>query len=162
VLAERARDESVVGGIVDRGVEYPGESQKSRPLVQLVPVLAPHRDFDHHRNGGRNQVVVTVDVMPRVHVCILVALHRPAGLLCALAVLAATPVQAQPATRGAAAMASDLRAASRQLEALAERVGRSVVEIFTLGYASSDLADAERGLLVAPSRGSGSGVIVDP
>jgi len=89
-------------------------------------------------------------------------LHRAAGLLCALAVLAATPVQAQPATRGAAAMASDLRAASRQLEALAERVGRSVVEIFTLGYASSDLADAERGLLVAPSRGSGSGVIVDP
>ena len=33
--------------------------------------------------------------------------------------------------------------------------------MITLGYVSSDLSDDERGLLVAPSRGSGSGVIVD-
>jgi serine protease Do len=47
------------------------------------------------------------------------------------------------------------------LEDLAARVGPAVVEIITLGYANTDLADDERGLLVAPSRGSGSGVIVD-
>ncbi len=75
--------------------------------------------------------------------------------------VAAAPAHAQPATRGAT-LAPDLRTSSQQLQALAERVGRSVVEIITLGYASSDLVDAERGLLVAPSRGSGSGVIVDP
>lgn len=78
-----------------------------------------------------------------------------------LAAIGTAPAHAQPATR-AAALAPDLRASSQQLQALAERVSRSVVEIITLGYASSDLVDAERGLLVAPSRGSGSGVVVDP
>ena len=39
-------------------------------------------------------------------------------------------------------------------------MGPAVVEIITLGYASEDISDDERGLLVAPSRGSGSGVIV--
>jgi serine protease Do len=35
------------------------------------------------------------------------------------------------------------------------------VQVLTLGYLTNDLADGERGVLVAPSRGSGSGVIVD-
>jgi serine protease Do len=60
-----------------------------------------------------------------------------------------------------AAALADLGSASEQLEALAERVGPSVVQVLTLGYATGDLADGERGVLVAPSRGSGSGVIVD-
>ena len=36
-----------------------------------------------------------------------------------------------------------------------------MVQVLTLGYASGDLADGERGVFVAPSRGAGSGVIVD-
>ena len=40
-------------------------------------------------------------------------------------------------------------------------MGPSVVQILTLGYARADLADGERGVFIAPSRGSGSGVIVD-
>ncbi len=56
----------------------------------------------------------------------------------------------------------DLRDASQQLERLAERVGPSVVQVLTLGYASGDLADGQRGVFIAPSRGAGSGVIVDP
>ena len=70
--------------------------------------------------------------------------------------------QAQPrsAAPRAAALA-DLASASEQLEAVAERVGPAVVQVLTLGYATGDLADGERGVLVAPSRGSGSGVIVD-
>lgn len=65
----------------------------------------------------------------------------------------------QPPARAAAL--ADLREASLQLERLAERVGPSVVQVLTLGYASGDLADGERGVFVAPSRGAGSGVIVD-
>jgi serine protease Do len=65
-------------------------------------------------------------------------------------------------SRGAElAQVGDLRQTSRLLEDLAARVGPAVVEIITLGYANTDLADDERGVLVAPSRGSGSGVIVD-
>jgi serine protease Do len=66
-------------------------------------------------------------------------------------------------SRGAelASQSGDLRQTSHMLEDLAARVGPAVVEIITLGYANSDLADDERGVLVAPSRGSGSGVIVD-
>jgi serine protease Do len=62
---------------------------------------------------------------------------------------------------GALAGAGDLRDTSRLLEQLAARVGPAVVEVITLGFVSSDLSDDQRGLLVAPSRGSGSGVIVD-
>ena len=74
--------------------------------------------------------------------------------------LGAGPVVAQVRTPELAA-AGDLRQTSRMLEDLAARVGPAVVEIITLGYASTDLADEARGELVAPSRGSGSGVIVD-
>src|SRR4029453_1856744 len=65
----------------------------------------------------------------------------------------------QTRTRAAAA-ADDLGATSRSLEALAARVGPAVVEIITLGYGTDDVDDVERGMLVAPSRGGGSGVIV--
>ncbi len=69
------------------------------------------------------------------------------------------PAPQQTATRATALV--DLRDASQQLERLAERVGPSVVQVLTLGYATADRADGERGVLVAPSRGAGSGVIVD-
>ena len=98
--------------------------------------------------------------MPRVHTAILVVPSLLAGVFGAILLLTPAHAVAQPAAR-AAAVTGDLRESSRQLQALADRVGRSVVEIITLGYASTDLADDERGLLVAPSRGSGSGVIVD-
>ena len=71
------------------------------------------------------------------------------------------PAAAQSRGAEVAAQTGDLRQTSRMLEDLAARVGPAVVEIITLGYANSDLADDERGVLVAPSRGSGSGVIVD-
>ena len=70
---------------------------------------------------------------------------------------AATPHQ----TAARATALVDLRDASLQLERLAERVGPSVVQVLTLGYSRGDMADGERGVLVAPSRGAGSGVIVD-
>ena len=60
------------------------------------------------------------------------------------------------------AAVGNLRAASHQLQELAEKVGPSVVQILTLGYARADLAEGERGVFIAPSRGAGSGVIVDP
>ena len=117
--------------------------------------------------------------MPRVHSAILVLplrRRRLAALAAAAALgalLAPDPAAAarpgrrpeparQAAAARAAAAAGDVRAASRQLEQLAERVGPSVVQILTLGYARADLADGERGVFVAPSRGCGSGVIVDP
>jgi len=78
------------------------------------------------------------------------------------ALLAVTtgPATAQTRTRTAAAASEDLGATSRSLEALAARVGPAVVEIITLGFGTDDVADVERGMLVAPSRGGGSGVLV--
>jgi len=67
---------------------------------------------------------------------------------------------AQPAAPATAKQ--DLEAVSLRLERLTRTVTPAVVEINTLGYASTDDGDRERGLLVAPARGSGSGVIVDP
>ena len=87
--------------------------------------------------------------MPRVHIAILVAF------------LVAPGVAEARQTPARAIAGSDIRTASRQLEQLAERVGPSVVQILTLGYARADLAEGERGVFIAPSRGSGSGVIVD-
>jgi len=68
---------------------------------------------------------------------------------------------ARSQSRAAGLAEGDLTQTSRQLEQLAARVGPAVVEIVTLGYASEDVTDDEKGLLVAPSRGSGSGVILD-
>ena len=94
--------------------------------------------------------------MPSVHTGIV-----PSYTL--LACLAVRVSGAATQSHGAelASQGGDLRQTSHLLEDLAARVGPAVVEIITLGYANSDLADDERGVLVAPSRGSGSGVIVD-
>ncbi len=100
--------------------------------------------------------------MPRVHhLIVVIPSYVTAAVFSTALLLAPCPAGAQPAAPRAAAVGGDLRESSRQLQALADRVGRSVVEIITLGYASTDLADDERGLLIAPSRGSGSGVVVD-
>ena len=77
----------------------------------------------------------------------------------ALVTMMTGAVHAQTRTQAVAA-SDDLGQTSRSLEALAARVGPSVVEIITLGYGSDDVADVERGMLVAPSRSGGSGVIV--
>lgn len=100
-------------------------------------------------------MVVNIHIVPGVHKSILPVL--------ALAAALALPAAAFAQAHGADVVAQgDLRQTSRLLEELASRVGPAVVEIITLGFASTDIADDERGLLVAPSRGSGSGVIVDP
>ena len=110
--------------------------------------------------------------MPRVHIAILVVFLGTGGadaLSSAPRGPEAPPPQKSTAESGTqprgaaprAAALADLGSASEQLEALADRVGPAVVQVLTLGYATGDLADGERGVLVAPSRGSGSGVIVD-
>ncbi len=91
-------------------------------------------------------------------------MHRLIILPVLLALLGGLPRLTPPAlaqSRAGALAAGDLKETSRLLEQLAARVGPAVVEVITLGYVSSDLSDNERGLLVAPSRGSGSGIIVD-
>jgi serine protease Do len=74
---------------------------------------------------------------------------------CALA-----QAQAQPAPPKAAAVASDLRQVSRTLEALSDRVGPAVVQVFAVGYGSPSDASEERSLLTQ-QRNTGSGVILD-
>ena len=49
VVAERARDEAVVGGIVHGAVQHAVEPQQAGLLVQLVLVLAALRNFDDDR-----------------------------------------------------------------------------------------------------------------
>ena len=67
IFAEGAGNEAVVGGIVDGAVQYPVELQQAGLLVELVLVLAPHRHFDDDRECLLDQMVVNVDVVPRVH-----------------------------------------------------------------------------------------------
>src|SRR3954468_18559215 len=67
VVAVGARDEAVVGGIVDGAVKHPIETQQPRFLVQLVLVRAPFRDLDDGRKGGGYLRLVNVGVVPRVH-----------------------------------------------------------------------------------------------
>ena len=98
-------------------------------------------------------MVIDVDVMPRMHSRIV------SSIVAAALTLGVAPARAQ--SRAAGLAQGDLAQTSRQLEQLAARVGPAVVEIVTLGYASEDVTDDEKGLLVAPSRGSGSGVILD-
>ena len=66
----------------------------------------------------------------------------------------ATPVDAQ--------RASDLAALSEALEALNERVGPAVVQIFATGYTVEPGVASPSSPLVSQQRGSGSGVILDP
>ena len=68
VVAERARDEAVIGRVVHRAVEDAVEPKEPRLLVELVLVLAALRDLDDDREGAVDQRVVDVTVVPRVHV----------------------------------------------------------------------------------------------
>ncbi len=105
-------------------------------------------------------MIIDVDVVPRVHPSILSSTTTRTFAVFALLALTTGAATAQTRTRAAAAASEDLGATSRSLEALAARVGPAVVEIITLGYGTDDVADVERGMLVAPSRGGGSGVLV--
>ena len=67
VIAERARDEAVIGRIVDGAVEHAIEPQQARLLVELVLVLAAVRDFDDDRKRGLDQGVVDIAVVPGMH-----------------------------------------------------------------------------------------------
>ena len=60
VVAERARDEAVVGRIVHGAVEHAIESQEAGLLVQLVLVLASLRDLDDDGEGLLDVRVVDV------------------------------------------------------------------------------------------------------
>ena len=78
-----------------------------------------------------------------------------AGVLvaCGLTLIAAPGVAQQPRA---------LASLSDTLEALSERVGPSVVQIFASGYTVGQGVVPSRGALVAPEQGSGTGVILDP
>ncbi len=78
--------------------------------------------------------------MPRMHTGIL-----PSFTLLACLAAGVPGAAAQSRTAEVASQGGDLRQTSRLLEDLAARVGPAVVEIITLGYANSDLADDERG-----------------
>src|SRR6478672_4653938 len=143
VFAVGSRNESVVGGVVDCAVKYAVKPQQARFLVQLVLVLAAHGHLDDHGECRRYQMVIDVDVMPRMHSRIL------SSIVAAALTLGVAPARAQSPAAGLAQ--GDLAQTSRQLEQLAARVGPAVVEIVTLGYASEDVTDDEKGLLVAPS-----------
>jgi serine protease Do len=80
----------------------------------------------------------------------------PAGTLTLAALLLASPPpRAQPS-----AAPADLAAFKRGLQALVERVSPAVVQVIATGYTAATTPSAS-GLLSA-SRGSGSGVILDP
>ena len=67
VVAERARDETVVGRIVDRAVEHAIETEEARLLVQLVLVGAAFRHLDDDRKRRLDERVVYVAVVPGMH-----------------------------------------------------------------------------------------------
>jgi hypothetical protein len=67
VIAEAARDEAVVGGIVDGAVKDAVQAEEARLLVQLVLVLAALRNLDDDGKGTVNLMIVDVDVMPGMH-----------------------------------------------------------------------------------------------
>jgi len=67
IVTERARDEAVVGRVVHGAVEHAVEPHEARFLVELVLVLAAHRDLDHDGEDLGDEVVVNVEVVPRVH-----------------------------------------------------------------------------------------------
>src|SRR5262249_21137706 len=67
VVAVGARDEPVIGRIVDAAVEHAIEPEQPGLLVQLVLVHAPLRDLHDHRKRGRDRRVVEMCVVPGVH-----------------------------------------------------------------------------------------------
>src|SRR3954454_7635113 len=101
----------------------------------------------------------------QVRACPAPAMRRLAAARCVLmaasicGIAAGTSAgQAQPK---AAVAATDLGLVSRTLEALSDRVGPAVVQVFAVGYAVPPEATEERSLL-AQQRSTGSGVILDP
>jgi serine protease Do len=72
-----------------------------------------------------------------------------------------SPAYAQQTQSRAAAVGTDLRQISRTLEALSDRVGPAIVQVFAVGYAPPSDPSEERSLL-AQQRSTGSGVILDP
>ncbi len=66
------------------------------------------------------------------------------------------------AAPGSAQQTGSLAALSDTLEALSERVGPAVVQIFVSGYAIGGGLVPSAEPLVSPQRGSGAGVILDP
>src|SRR5215203_2933204 len=73
----------------------------------------------------------------------------------------ASSASAQQAQSRAAAVGTDLRQISRTLEALSDRVGPAIVQVFAVGYAAPSDPSEERSLL-AQQRSTGSGVILEP
>ena len=68
IVAERPRDEAVVGGIVDGAVKHAIEPEKARLLVQLVLVGAAFRNLDDDGKRRLDERVVYVAVVPGMHV----------------------------------------------------------------------------------------------
>jgi len=66
------------------------------------------------------------------------------------------------AAPGSAQQTDSLAALSDTLEALSQRVGPAVVQIFVSGYAVGSGVVPSAEALVSPQRGSGAGVLVDP
>jgi len=52
---------------VHRAVQYAVQFQEAGFLVELVFVLAPHRNFDHDGKRRFNQMIINIDIVPRVH-----------------------------------------------------------------------------------------------
>ena len=75
--------------------------------------------------------------------------------------LSPSPLSAQ-ASAAAPPAASDLAQLSSSLQALAERVGPCVVQVFTSGFDPIVRSEGEITGVVTRQRGTGSGVIVDP
>ena len=60
VVAERARDEAVVGGIVHRAEKHAIQFEQPGFLVQLVLVLGPFGNFDDDGKGLLDRIMVNV------------------------------------------------------------------------------------------------------
>jgi hypothetical protein len=63
VVAQRLRDEAVVGGVEHRAVQHAVDAQEAGVLVQLVLDLAPLGDLDHGLEPLRG-VRAHVDIVP--------------------------------------------------------------------------------------------------
>jgi hypothetical protein len=52
---------------VHGAVQYAVQLQETCFVVQFIFVLAPHRDFDDNRERLFKQMIINVDIVPRVH-----------------------------------------------------------------------------------------------
>src|SRR5262245_14290886 len=80
-----------------------------------------------------------------------------------LALVAAVPLSGTPAAarQPAPAASGELKAISRNFEALTERISPAVVQVFAVGYVLPE-DDTEDRSLITSQRNTGSGVLVDP